>query len=212
MKSCQTWACCEVVWSSLTQSSHADFPHALLSRVWGSISWLGLDKRSLSWDPEPIPLKGKSVATPVICTAYWFWGWREISGLHIKNSLQCNEPGIISPLKSESPGKIVSLLSFQDNVGRRAGHCGLCRLWQQHCHSTNHDLEDSNCSQIIPLLLLSAAFFMSLHGFCLTSMRSFYSDNPPVTPFLYTSPVVLFFWLEVPFICQQGVLLSEYIL
>lgn len=27
--------------------------------------------------------------------------------------------------------------------------------------STNHDLEDSNCSQIIPLLLLSVAFFMS---------------------------------------------------
>lgn len=83
------------------------------------------------------------------------WGWRVVSGLHIKNSLQCNEPGIISPLKSESPGKIVSLLSLQDNVGRQAGHSVASADYDS---STNHD---SNCSQIIPLLLLSATFFMS---------------------------------------------------
>lgn len=66
-----------------------------------------------------------------------------VSGLHIKNLLQCNEPGVISPLKSESPGKIVSLPSLQDNVGRRTGHSVASADYDS---STNHDLEDSNCS------------------------------------------------------------------
>lgn len=62
-----------------------------------------------------------------------------VSGLHGKN-LQFNKPGIISPLKS---GQIVSLLSFQGSVGRRVGHSVASAHYDS---STNHDLEDSNCS------------------------------------------------------------------
>lgn len=69
-KNCQAWACCEVMWSFLTQSSSpADFPHALYLRLWGSIPWLGLDKHSLFCGsyPDRVSLRGKSVATPIIC-------------------------------------------------------------------------------------------------------------------------------------------------
>jgi len=61
----------------------------------------------------------------------------------MQNLLQCNEPGSISPFKSESPEKIISLLSLRDNVGRQAGRSVASADYDS---STNHDLEDSNCS------------------------------------------------------------------
>lgn len=98
---------------------------------------------SLLWVLPSVSLRGKSVATPIFCclkfAAYWFWRWRVVLGIHIKN-LQFNKPGIISPLKS---GQIVSLLSFQDSVGRRVGHSVASADYDS---STNHDLEDTNCS------------------------------------------------------------------
>lgn len=88
-KNCQAWVCCEVIWSFLTQSSSpADFPHVLYL---SSLPWLGLDQHSLFGGsyPDSVSLRGRSVATPLICclsfAACRFWWWRVVSGLHAKN-------------------------------------------------------------------------------------------------------------------------------
>lgn len=81
--------------------------------------------------------------------------------------------------------KIVSLLSLQDIVGRGAGH-SLALNYDSSIADRNRDLEDSNCSQIPPLLPRIADIAFAWHPYSPSA------DNPPVTSFLYTSYCITF--------------------
>lgn len=201
MKNCETQACCEAVWSSGTQSCcPADFSHP---RVWGSISRLGLDKHFFSWGsyPQPIPLKGKSIATPIICTAgggEWFQGFI----LRIRCSVM-----------NQASSHLLN-----QRVQEKLSHCCLFRTMLADKLGTLWPLQTMTAAQIMtvivaklfPYCFYQQHFSCHRHSFCPTPMLSFYSaDNPPVVSFLYAFPVVLFFWLKAPFTCQQGVFLSE---
>lgn len=130
--------------------------------------------------------EGKPVAAPI--DAYWCCLLIKGDGEQFQETI-LRIPGAINDVLSRlwnqtAQEKIVSLLSLQDIVGRGAGH-SVALNYDSSIADRNHDLEDSNCSQIPPLLPHVADIAFVWHP------RS-PADNPPVASFLYTSYCIIF--------------------
>lgn len=196
-KNCQTWACCEVIWSFLTQgSSPADFPHVLYLRFGGSLPWLDLDKLSLFSGsyPDSGSLRGRSVATPIIC----FYHLLPI-GSGGEEWFQGSMLRICSVISQAS-----SLLLNQDKLS----HCCLFRaafadelhsLWPVQTMTAAQIMTSRTVivAKLFPYCVYQQHSSCHRHGFCLTPVLAlYYADNLPVT---FLSIVCIILLAGIPF-------------